>query len=95
MLRQRHKHLPQTTAPFANVILDDGPPTHEAMLVAKALEYPLRHVAPADFVCLTTDSRRASDAAPTAAFDPGCFLTRGLNVKLSVMRLSGSLVSPQ
>jgi hypothetical protein len=25
---------------------------------------------PADFVCLTPDSRRATDVAPTAAFDP-------------------------
>jgi hypothetical protein len=25
---------------------------------------------PADFVCLTPDSRRAADVAPTAAFDP-------------------------
>ncbi len=44
-MRQRHEHLPETTAPFPNVILDDGPPTREAMLVAKTLEYPLRRVA--------------------------------------------------
>jgi hypothetical protein len=25
---------------------------------------------PADFVCLTPDSRRATDVVPTAAFDP-------------------------
>ncbi len=41
---QRHEHLPQTTAPFPNVILYDGPLTREAMFVAKTLEYPLRRV---------------------------------------------------
>ena len=44
-MRQRHEHLPETTAPFPNVILDDGLPTRKAMLVAKTLEYPLRRVA--------------------------------------------------
>ena len=44
-VRQRHEHLPQTTTPFAHVILDDGLLTREAMLVAKTLEYPLRRVA--------------------------------------------------
>ncbi len=42
---QRHEHLPQTTAPFADVILDDGLAAGEAMLIAKALEYPLCRVA--------------------------------------------------
>jgi len=42
---QRHKHLPQTTAPFANVILYDRLLAREAMLVAKTLENPLRRVA--------------------------------------------------
>ena len=44
-MRQRYEHLPETTAPFPNVILDDGLPTREAMLVAKTLEDPLRRVA--------------------------------------------------
>ena len=44
-MRQRHEHLPLATAPFANVILDDGLSAREAMLVAKTLEYPLRRVA--------------------------------------------------
>ena len=41
-MRRRHEHLP--VAPFANVILDDGLTSREAMLVAKTLEYPLRRV---------------------------------------------------
>ncbi len=44
-MRQRHEYLAVATAPFANVILDDGLPTREAMLVAKTLKYPLRCVA--------------------------------------------------
>ena len=44
-VHQRHEHLPRTTAPFAHVILDDGLPAGEVMLVAKTLEYPLRRVA--------------------------------------------------
>jgi hypothetical protein len=44
-MRQRHEHLPETTAPIPNVILDDGLPTREAMFVTKTLEYPLRRVA--------------------------------------------------
>ena len=43
-VRQRHEHLPQTTAAFANVILHDGLTTRKPMLVAKALEDPLRRV---------------------------------------------------
>jgi hypothetical protein len=43
-MRQRHNHLPVATATFANAILDDGLTSREAMLVAKALEYPLRRV---------------------------------------------------
>jgi hypothetical protein len=43
-VRQRHEHLPETTAPFPNVILDDGLPSRKAMLVVKALKYPLRRV---------------------------------------------------
>ena len=43
-MRQRHEHLPETTAPFPNVILDDGQSTREPMLDAKTLEYPLRCV---------------------------------------------------
>ena len=44
-MRQRHEHLPLATAPFANVILDDGLSAREAMLVAKTFEDPLRRVA--------------------------------------------------
>ncbi len=44
-MRQRHEHLPQTTATFPNVILDDGLPTRKTVLVAKTLEDPLRRVA--------------------------------------------------
>ena len=43
-MRQRHKHLPETTPPFPDVILDDGLSTRKAMLVAKPLKYPLRRV---------------------------------------------------
>jgi hypothetical protein len=43
-VHQRHEHLPQTTAPFANVILHDGLLTREAMFVAKTLEDPLRRM---------------------------------------------------
>ena len=43
-VRQRHEHLPQTTAPFANVILDDRLLTREAMFVTKPLEDPLRRM---------------------------------------------------
>jgi len=43
-VRQRHEHLPQTTAPFANVILYDRLLTREAMFVAKTLEDPLRRM---------------------------------------------------
>ena len=43
-MRQGHKHLPVATAPFANVILDDGLSTREAMLIAKTLEDPFRRV---------------------------------------------------
>jgi hypothetical protein len=43
-MQQRHEHLPETAVPFPNVILDDGLPSREAMLVAKALKYPLRRV---------------------------------------------------
>ena len=41
---QRHEHLPQTTAPFTNIILHDGLLTRKTMLVAKTLEDPLRRV---------------------------------------------------
>ena len=44
-MRQRHEHLPVATAPFANVILDDGLSAREAMLIAKTFEDPLRRVA--------------------------------------------------
>jgi hypothetical protein len=43
-MRQRHEHLPQTKAPFANVILHDGLLARKAMFVAKTLEDPLRRV---------------------------------------------------
>ena len=43
-VRQRHEHLPQTTAPFANVILHNGLAARKPMLVAKTLEAPLRRV---------------------------------------------------
>ena len=43
-VRQWHEHLPQTTAPFANVILYDRLLAREAMFVAKTLEDPLRRV---------------------------------------------------
>ena len=42
---QRHKHLSQTAAPFANIILHDGLLARETMFVAKALEDPLRRMA--------------------------------------------------
>ena len=41
---QRHEHLAKTAAPLAPVILDDGLTTLKAMLIAKALEDPLRRV---------------------------------------------------
>ena len=41
---QRHEHLPQTMAPFANVILDDRLLTRKAMFVAKLLEDTLRRM---------------------------------------------------
>jgi hypothetical protein len=44
-MRQRHEHLTLATAPFPNVILDDGLFARKAMFVAKTLEYPLRRVA--------------------------------------------------
>ncbi len=44
-VRQRHEHLTLATAPFPDVILDDGLFARKAMLVAKTLEYPLRRVA--------------------------------------------------
>ena len=44
-MRQRHEHLPLATAPFADVILDDGLSAREAMLVAKTFEDPLRRMA--------------------------------------------------
>ena len=40
-VRQWHEHLPPTTAVFANVVLDDGLPALEAMLVTKTLTDPL------------------------------------------------------
>ena len=43
-VRQWPEHLPQTTAPFANVILDGGLLTRKAMFVAKPLEDSLRRV---------------------------------------------------
>ncbi len=43
-MRQRHEHLSMATAPFANVILDDGLSAREAMLLAKTLEDSLRRV---------------------------------------------------
>ena len=43
-MRQRNEYLPVATAPFANVILDDGLLTREAVLVAKTFEDPLRRV---------------------------------------------------
>jgi hypothetical protein len=36
-----------------------------------------------------SESSRSYDALQTAGSDPGCSLTRGLDVKLSVMRLPG------
>jgi len=42
-LRQRHEHRPETTAPFPNVILNDGLPSREAMLVAKAFELCIKN----------------------------------------------------
>jgi hypothetical protein len=39
--------------------------------------------------------RTWSKTRSIAAVDPGCSLTRGLDVKLSVMCLPGSLFSPQ
>ena len=39
-VRQWHEHLPPTTAVFANVVLDDGLPALEAMLVTKTLTDP-------------------------------------------------------
>ena len=44
-MRQRHEHLSKATAPLPNVILDDGLPAVEAVLVAQPVEYPLRRVA--------------------------------------------------
>ena len=41
---QRHEHLAETAPPLAHVILDDGLTTLKAMLIAKALEDPLRRV---------------------------------------------------
>ncbi len=48
-----------------------------------------------DFVGSAPESRRGTGSRFSSARDPGCSLTRGLNVKLSVMRLPGSLFSPQ
>jgi len=48
-----------------------------------------------DFVGSAPESRRSTSNRFSSARDPGCSLTRGLNVKLSVMRLPGSLFSPQ
>ncbi len=47
------------------------------------------------FVGFTAGSGPTPNGVSTAARDPGCSLTRGLDVKLSVMRLPGSLFSPQ
>jgi hypothetical protein len=41
---QRDEHLPEAATAFAHVILDDGSPALEAMLVAKTLEDALRGV---------------------------------------------------
>ena len=41
---QRHEHLAETAPPLAHVIFDDGLTTLKAMLIAKALEDPLRRV---------------------------------------------------
>jgi hypothetical protein len=42
-MRQRHNHLPLATAPFANVILDDGLSSREAMksILTKAIDGPI------------------------------------------------------
>ena len=38
----------------------------------------------ADFVCSTPESGRGSSGSRESVVDPGCSLTRGLDVKLSV-----------
>ena len=44
-MRQGHEHLPLTTAAEADIVLHDGLLAHEAMLIAKTFEDPLRRVA--------------------------------------------------